>query len=183
MVAELAALRAELQRLRAENARLANLLRLTPQEQRPPGPEQQAATHPSEVTQASSPQAKIDLFRSLFRARDDVYAVRWQNDRTGKAGWMPAVEGGLRKGARRDEVRRLPLTSETIASHLAGDIHIGFYPLVDGDRTHWLAADFDGAAAMLDALAYLKAARVNAIPAALATRRPRCTTTSTNSCR
>jgi hypothetical protein len=38
---------------------------------------------------------------------------------------------------------------------------------VDGDRCCWLAADFDGSAAMLDALAYLKAARAVGVPAAL----------------
>ena len=46
-------------------------------------------------------------------------------------------------------------------------MHIGFYPLLDGDRSGWLAADFDGPAAMLDALANLKAARSMRVPAAL----------------
>lgn len=40
------------------------------------------------------------------------------------------------------------------------------YPLLDGDLCSWLAADFDGPAAMLDALAYLKAARTWSVPAA-----------------
>jgi hypothetical protein len=35
------------------------------------------------------------------------------------------------------------------------------------DETCWLAADLDGRAAMLDALAYLKAARAVGVPAAL----------------
>ena len=38
---------------------------------------------------------------------------------------------------------------------------------MDGDRCWWLAADFDGPAAMLDALAYLKAARAAGAPAVL----------------
>jgi superfamily II DNA or RNA helicase len=42
---------------------------------------------------------------------------------------------------------------------LSGELDLGLYPLLDGDRCWWLAADFDGPAAMLDALAYLKAAR------------------------
>jgi hypothetical protein len=41
------------------------------------------------------------------------------------------------------------------------------YPLLDGDLCNWLAADFDGQTAMLDALAYLKAARTWSVPAAL----------------
>ena len=61
----------------------------------------------------------------------------------------------------------LPLTADVVTAHLSGDIHLGLYPLLDGDRCWWLAADFDGAAAMLDALAYLKAARAANVPAAL----------------
>ncbi|MGH3406991.1 MAG: TOTE conflict system archaeo-eukaryotic primase domain-containing protein, partial [Streptosporangiaceae bacterium] len=56
---------------------------------------------------------------------------------------------------------------ETRKHELSGQAHIGLYPLRDGDRCWWLAADFDGPAAMLDALAYLKAARSLAVPAAL----------------
>jgi hypothetical protein len=37
----------------------------------------------------------------------------------------------------------------------------------NGDRCWWLAADFDGRTAMLDALAYLKAARAAGVPAGL----------------
>ena len=72
---------------------------------------------------------------------------------------MPAVRGGWRKGVRHEEREYLPLTEEVLRAHLTGEIHLGLYPLLDGDLCRWLAADFDGPAAMLDALAYLKAAR------------------------
>src|SRR5207302_712358 len=42
------------------------------------------------VTNASSPAAKIALFRSLFRGRVDVFPKRWENPKTGKAGYAPA---------------------------------------------------------------------------------------------
>lgn len=61
----------------------------------------------------------------------------------------------------------LPLSEDVITSHLSGGLEIGLYPLLDGDRCSWLAADFDGPAAMLDALAYLKAARAADAAAAL----------------
>jgi superfamily II DNA or RNA helicase len=109
----------------------------------------------------------VALFGALFAARTDVYAVRWENARTGKAGWLPAVRGGWRKGIPHAEREYLPLTAELLASHLTGAVHAGLYPLLDGDRCWWLAADFDGPAAMLDALAYLKAARSLGVPAAL----------------
>jgi len=80
---------------------------------------------------------------------------------------MPAVQGGFRKGVRPADRRYLPLTEEVVTRHLSGDLEIGLYPLLDDDRCHWLAADFDGATAMLDALAYVKAARAYGVTAAL----------------
>ncbi len=60
----------------------------------------------------------------------------------------------------------LPLTPEVLRAHLTG-VYLGLYPLLNGDNCWRLAADFDGPAAMLDALAYLKAARVTLVPAGL----------------
>ncbi|MBB5786048.1 TOTE conflict system archaeo-eukaryotic primase domain-containing protein [Jiangella mangrovi] len=115
----------------------------------------------------SSSRAKVEFYATLFGARRDVYAVRWENARTGQAGWMPAVEGGWRKGRPASDIRYLSLTPEVLTAHLTGDVHIGLYPMLPGDQTCWLTADFDGQAAMLDALAYLKAARAVGAPAAL----------------
>ena len=35
-------------------------------------------------------QSHIDTYKSLFRGRDDVYAVRWEKD--GRGGYMPAYK-------------------------------------------------------------------------------------------
>ncbi len=166
---ELDALRGEVVRLRAENTRLLRLLELTPRQARPPGPTQTAIfdAAPGAVGVDSSPAAKVAFYAALFGARTDVYALRWDNARTGRSGWMPAVRGGWRKGVPASEREYLPLTSEVLTAHLSGEIEIGLYPMLDGDRCRWLAADFDGPAAMLDALAYLKAARAVGAPAAL----------------
>ncbi|MGY4648424.1 TOTE conflict system archaeo-eukaryotic primase domain-containing protein [Mycobacterium sp. URHB0021] len=59
----------------------------------------------------------------------------------------------------RADARHLPLTPEVVGQHLRGGVHIGLYPLGDDDTCWWVAADFDKEAAMLDALAYMKAAR------------------------
>ena len=80
---------------------------------------------------------------------------------------MPVVRGGWRKGVPAAEREYLPLSEEVLTAHLSGELDLGLYPLLDGDRCLWLAADFDGPAAMLDALAYLKAARAAGAPAAL----------------
>ncbi len=42
-----------------------------------------------------------------------------------------------------------------------------FYPLLDGDRCWWLAADFDGQDALTEALMYAKAGRAFGVPVAL----------------
>ena len=167
--AELAALRTQVAQLRAENARLLRLLDLTPQQARPPAPAQAGIfdAAPGTIHAGTPPTVKVAFFRALFAARTDVYAIRWENARSGRAGWMPAVRGGWRKGVPAADREYLPLSEDVLTAHLSGELDLGLYPLLDGDRCWWLAADFDGPAAMLDALAYLKAARAAGAPAAL----------------
>jgi hypothetical protein len=159
----------EVARLRSENARLLRLLKLTRKEAAPPAPAQAGffEAPPGVVHAGSPPEAKVAFFGALFAARTDIYAVRWDNARTGQKGWLPAVRGGWRKGVRHAERDYLPLTAEVLAAHLTGQIHIGLYPLLDGDQCWWLAADFDGDTAMLDALNYVKAARATGVPVGL----------------
>ena len=163
------AMAAELRRLRAENARLLRLLELTPRQAAPPGPAQAGffEAPPGAVHANSRPEEKVAFFGALFAARTDVYAVRYDNRRTGRTGWVPAMRGGFRKGVPHAERAYLPLTAEVLAAHLSGKMHIGLYPLLDGDRCWWLASDFDGPDAMIDALMYMKAARALGVPAAL----------------
>jgi superfamily II DNA or RNA helicase len=164
-----AAVETELVRLRAENARLLRLLKLTPQQAGPPGPAQAAyfEAPPGPVYDGSPPEAKVAFYAALFSARTDVYATRFDNPRTGKGGWVPAVRGGWRKGTRHEDRDYLPLTPAVLAAHLKGEVHIGLYPLLDGDRCWWLAADFDGPEAMFDALMYVKAGRALRVTVAL----------------
>lgn len=41
------------------------------------------------VDQHSTPDAKIALFRSLFRGREDAYPRRFESRKTGKSGYSP----------------------------------------------------------------------------------------------
>ena len=160
---------AELARLRAENARLLRLLKLTRQQAAPPGPAQAAyfEAPPGVVDDLSSPEVKVAFFAALFAARTDVYATSFQNARTGKSGWVPAVRGGWRKGTRHEDRDYLPLTPAVLEAHLKGEVHVGLYPLLDGDKCWWLAADFDGPEAMFDAMMYVKAGRFLQVPVGL----------------
>jgi superfamily II DNA or RNA helicase len=169
LTGDLEAMRSRISELEADNAHLRGMLKISEQESKRPGaaPTVMFDAAPGTVTAESPAREKVAFYRNLFRARSDVYAVPWDSDRTGRGGWMPAVQGGFRKGVRPAARRYLPLTEEVVTRHLSGDLEIGLYPLLDNDRCHWLAADFDGSTAMLDALAYLKAARAYGMTAAL----------------
>jgi superfamily II DNA or RNA helicase len=155
--------------LRADNVRLRRLLQLSEEQARAAASDQATLTGSpaSPVTMASNSADKVRFFFELFRCRTDVYALRWENRRDGRSGWSPAIKGYWRKGMNRVDAPYLQLTPEVIDAHLRGEAHIGLYPLSDDDTCWWVAADFDKEAAMLDALAYMKAARSAGIPAAL----------------
>jgi superfamily II DNA or RNA helicase len=119
-----------------------------------------------QVDRTASPEAKVEFFRALFVGRDDVYAVRWESERTGKHGWSPAVHGGF-ANPRSPSKEYLPLTQAVIADHLAGKIHVGLYPLLRDDSCRLIVCDFDGPGWALDALAYFNSAQSMGITSAL----------------
>lgn len=168
----LASALAEIAALRSENERLRSLLGLTDERTSDPPPAWEPTLFASPVSERpvvdrrSSPADKIALFRTLFAGRDDVFALRWQNDRTGKSGWSPAVVGGWANSKRPDRSYE-PLTDAVIERHLAGEVAAGLYPLLRDDRCRLLACDFDGGSWALDALAYLDACRDVGLPAVL----------------
>jgi hypothetical protein len=155
----------ELERLRAENGRLRTLLELA---RGTPAiivagkrPETASSLHLDSGAAASE---KVALIRDLFRSRETVYALRWENARTAKSGYVPATPGGWTKSG---PTTYLPLTDEAIERHLRGRESIGIYPLFEDDSCWFLACDFDGETWQLDALALLEACGERGVPAAL----------------
>ncbi len=75
------------------------------------------------VCHHSSPEAKIALFRSLFRGRDDVYPRRFENRRSGKSGYQPGCANEWVRGVcenPKGQVRRVP-TPPLSAGHRRSD--------------------------------------------------------------
>ncbi len=137
---------------------------------------------PSPVAQTSSSQDKIDLFRSLFRGREDVYPRRFESRKTGKSGYAPACENEWVPGicekprikcAECPHRRFLPVTDEVIRWHLSGrdrdgqPFVAGVYPLLPDETCFFLAVDFDKAGWHEDAEAFLDTCRRLTLPAAL----------------
>jgi hypothetical protein len=50
------------------------------------------------VDRTSPSEAKIALFRSLFRGRDDIYPRRFESRKTGKSGYAPACANEWMRG-------------------------------------------------------------------------------------
>jgi superfamily II DNA or RNA helicase/very-short-patch-repair endonuclease len=123
------------------------------------------------VDQRSSPEAKIALFRSLFRGREDVYPRRFESRKTGRAGYAPACANEWVRGvcekprikcAECPNRRFLPVTDDVIRWHLSGSdaegqpFVAGVYPLLQDETCFFLAVDFDKAGWREDAAAFLE---------------------------
>ena len=160
----------ELARLRGENERLRTLLALAQRSQSIIAADERsharARLPAAGVDSGSAAAQKLGLIRSLIRGREDVYALRWENARTGKSGYAPVVAGGW-SGAQNGPKRYLPLTDEAVEHHLRGQDAIGIYPLLKGDRCWFLACDLDGKTWQLDALALIETGADKGVPVAL----------------
>jgi len=171
---------AECAQLREENIRLRGLLissesktfNETEKTAQPKLYESPAAY--SSLTNASSSVDKVGLFGSLFRGREDVYPIRWE-DKKGRSGYSPACANEWErtllkpkgKCANCKNRKLLPVTEEVIRDHLQGKHTIGVYPLLADDRCWFLAADFDQIKCREDALVFLEICEKMGIPAAL----------------
>ena len=172
---------AEMRRLREENARLRDLL-LAHSIRIPQTP---SSTETTQLVRASlgshssgvgTAEQRIALFRGLFRGRDDVYAIRWENA-DGRFGYMPAADRDWKAylSAKSEDRKKVdhrtrtfrPLKDEVIRRHLVGEHTVGIYPLMQ-DETCWLlAVDFDKKTWQKDATAFLAVCRALSVPAAL----------------
>ncbi|MFH1635201.1 MAG: restriction endonuclease subunit R, partial [Chloroflexota bacterium] len=139
----------------------------------------------SSLTNDSSQNAKITLFRTLFRGREDVYPRRFESVKTGKSGYQPAcqdewVRGICNKPKMRckdcDNRNYLPITDEVTRNHLMGinpstatarEFTIGVYPLLVDETCWFLAADFDKDTWMEDVSAFLETCHTHNVPAVL----------------
>ena len=137
------------------------------------------------IKNQSTQEAKIALFRSLFRGREDVYPKRFESLKTGKKGYQPVCRNEWAigvcqkpKGRCDDCTHRefLPVTDTVIKNHLQGtdmldrsgrDFTIGVYPMLPDEACWFLAADFDKASWQEDAKAFSETCELRDVPVAL----------------
>ncbi len=124
-----------------------------------------------------SSEAKIDLFRSLFKGREDLYPKMWLSKSGDRKGYMPACGNdgdyslcGKRRTPRIKCVHckyqaYLPVTDKVIREHLQGKQTIGVYPLLTDDTCWFLAVDFDKASWQEDVASFRNTCSAIGLPA------------------
>lgn len=129
---------------------------------------------------AFSADVKIKIFRGLFRGREDVFPVRWENAKSGKSGyaiacgneWLRGICGKPRvKCSECEHKAFLPVSDEMIRFHLSGKdargrpFCAGVYPMLASETCRFLAVDFDKATWMSDVRAFVGTCGELSIPA------------------
>jgi superfamily II DNA or RNA helicase len=137
------------------------------------------------VTNESTQEQKIALFRCLFRGREDVYPRRFESKRSGKSGYQPVCrKEWVRPFCQKPKIKCAncenrdftPLSDDVIRNHLIGndpadrnrrEFVIGLYPMLL-DETCWLlSVDFDKETWKEDSMVYLETCETFNVPAVL----------------
>lgn len=134
------------------------------------------------MNQHSSPKEKIACFAALFRGRTDVYPQRFENQKTGRAGYSPACSNEwVRSVCEKPRIKCsncsrqdwIPVTERCIKWHLSGKDSSGYpfvmgvYPMLLDESCHFLAIDLDGEDWQSDALALITIIKQLNLPVAL----------------
>ncbi len=125
---------------------------------------------------------RINLFRTIFRGREDVYPRRFESKKSGKSGYQPVCANEWirrlcdKRKTRCAECRNrrfVPLSDEAVGFHLEGsdekgrDCVIGVYPMLLDEMCLFLAVDFDKDGWCEDGRAFLETCAGMDVPAAL----------------
>jgi hypothetical protein len=134
------------------------------------------------INDRSPPEAKIALFRKLFRGREDVFARRFESRTSGRSGYAPACGNEWLRGVCQkprgkcsacQNQQYLPITDAVIRWHLLGrddrgaDFVVGVYPMLLDETCFFLAMDFDKRSWQEDVQAVLATCGRIGVPAAL----------------
>lgn len=118
---------------------------------------------------------RLNLYKSLFKGREDVFALRWEKG--GKSSYMPSysfdphryrlhqMKGGTFQTFADKSYQAL--TEEHLIKHLKGEQVVGLYPLLPDNKSWFIAADFDEADWVEECRTFIKICEKNDIPAYL----------------
>lgn len=108
---------------------------------------------------------KLQIFRNLFRGREDVFAVRWEKQDKSASGYTPVCLNEWkqklcnklqRKKCKYCDNKAYAQFSDFYAEqHLRGNKYYGIYPLLKDNTSYFIVADFDGKKWQEEALRFL----------------------------
>ena len=134
------------------------------------------------VTMASSPEAKIGLFRSLFHGREDVFARRFESRKSGKSGYQPMCGNEWIRGVcEKPKIRCascpqrafVPVSDQVVFWHLRGKddsgrpFTMGVYPMLSDETVRFAAVDFDKSTWQSDVASVRDVVRESGFPVAV----------------
>lgn len=159
----------EVDQLRKENSYLREQLHMLMQH-KPLNPD--TSRESSIVTKQSPIHSKITLFNSLFKGRQDVFAVRWES-KNGNSNYTPACAHEWKKPiCLKPEIKcrdcqnrtLLPLTNQVIIDHLNGKHVAGLYPMNKDETCSFLVLDFDKQNWQQDVTTFIQVCKNTGIP-------------------
>ena len=131
----------------------------------------------------SSNSEKVAFFHSLFNGRNDVFAKRFENSKTGKKGYSPCCENQWKRGvcslAKGWKCSSCPnrkfvqYSEEVVRWHLRGFdsqnklFEVGVYPMDANETVAFAVIDFDKSTWRRDTLAVVKMVREVGLPVAI----------------
>lgn len=181
LLAENSELKEEIRSLKAQLA--LSVPQIPPDKQNEPASgaeisdEQSAAnTILSDINSKSDVVEKIRLFMSLFKGRDDVYAIRWDSKKKESSGYSPCCHNEWKQGvcvkpkgkcADCRQKSYAPFDEKVVEEHLRGKIVAGIYPMLLDETCWFLAIDLDEGEWRKDVAALREVAAEFSIPIAV----------------
>lgn len=93
--------------------------------------------------------SKIELFRNIFKGRQDIVPRFWKSKDGQRAGYTPLCHNEWKKDVCQKPCRNctnadyIPLSDSLILDHFKGTHILGVYPLLEDNTCHFVASDFD----------------------------------------
>lgn len=93
---------------------------------------------------------RINLFREIFKGREDVVTQYWESRDSHRNGYSPLCYNEWKKGICHkpcrtcDNADYIPLSDNLILDHFKGKRRLGIYPLNIDEKCNFITVDFDG---------------------------------------
>lgn len=104
-----------------------------------------------------SKQERVTIFMQRFKGQTNVFPRRWEKWDGSISGYAPVYTDAKKEAW-------APYTYDWAEKHLIGSVALGVYPLLHGNISHFIAADFDGDGWKDSVLAFVKICKKHSLP-------------------